>query len=267
VKIPLFQVDVFADRLFGGNPAAVCPLEQWLPDATLQAIGAENNLPETAFFVREAHADSDFHLRWFTPTVEVDLCGHATLASGWVLLERLGWTAPRVRFRTRSGVLSVERSGEALWLDLPSRPPAPLASPPVGLMRGLRTMPLHWLVAGTNYFAVYGSEAEITALAPDFAALATLVGKGVVVTAPASRAGIDFVSRFFAPGIGIPEDPATGAAHCLLVPYWAARLGRARLEAVQLSARVGRLQCELAGERVRLSGPVAPYLRGEIELP
>ncbi|MGH8456340.1 MAG: PhzF family phenazine biosynthesis protein [Stenotrophobium sp.] len=269
--IPLYQVDVFAAKLFAGNPAAVCPLKEWLPDETMQAIAAENNLAETAFFVPDPGEEADYVLRWFTPTVEIELCGHATLASGHVVLGELGIAAESntVRFRTlRAGVLTVELRDGALWLDLPARVPQPLtgAAPEI-LSAALGAKPVTLLEAGNKYFAVFGGAADIAALKPDFAALRTLKDKGVVVTAPGRRQDEDFVSRFFAPAMGVDEDPVTGSAHCLLVPYWAQRLGRERLKAVQLSVRGGRLDCELRNGRVWLSGAVVPYLRGEISIP
>ncbi|MDR3418225.1 MAG: PhzF family phenazine biosynthesis protein [Nevskia sp.] len=266
-KIPIFVVDAFAESLFGGNPAAVCPLEDWLPDATLQAIAAENNLSETAFFVPVREQGADFRLRWFTPAVEIDLCGHATLASGHVLLNTLGFGRDRVVFLTRSGLLTVERDGEALRLDLPAAAPKPLREVPDDLRAGLGAAPEDWLATSNKYFAVYAKAESVAKLAPDMAALGRLTGKGVVVTAPGGDYGVDFVSRYFTPACGIAEDPVTGSAHCLLVPYWAQRLGRNRLEALQISARRGRLHTELAGDRVRLGGKVVPYLRGEIVVP
>lgn len=265
-NISIYQVDVFAERLFAGNPAAVCPLEAWLPDVTLQAIAAENNLAETAFFVRSARADADYDLRWFTPTVEVPLCGHATLASGHVLLRELNFSGERVRFHTHSGVLVVERRGDALWLDLPAAEPAPLPVVPADLLAGLGAQPLEWWIAASKFMAVFAHEEQVIGMTPDFSRLALLKDHGVIVTAPASRINTDFVSRFFGPALGINEDPATGSAHGMLVPYWAKRLGRSRLQAAQLSQRGARINCELIGSRVWLSGPVVPYLRGEISI-
>ena len=255
MRILLYQVDAFASEVFRGNPAAVCPLESWLPDATLQAIAAENNLPETAFFVREGDA---FRLRWFTPTVEVELCGHATLASGFVLLKESG----TVTFATRSGPLSVRREGDLLTLDLPSLPAAPMAPPPA-LVKGLAVAPRETLRA-MNWLAVLDDEAAVRATKPDFATLAMLHPHGVIVTAPGDA--VDFVSRFFGPSFGIPEDPVTGSAHATLTPYWAARLGKKKLSARQLSARGGELACEDLGARVALTGRCALYLEGEIRV-
>jgi PhzF family phenazine biosynthesis protein len=266
-KIPIFVLDAFADKLFGGNPAAVCPLEEWLPDEMLQAIAAENNLSETAFFVPTQEQGADYRLRWFTPTMEVALCGHATLASGHVLLNTLGLGRSRVVFLTRSGLLSVERDGENLSVELPAAAPRPLDKVPADLRAGLRATPEAWLAAGEKYFAVYAKATEVAALDPDMDALTQLTDKGVVVTAPGDAEGVDFVSRYFTPACGIPEDPVTGSAHCLLAPYWAQRLGKTRMQALQISARRGRLQVELAGDKVRLVGKAVPYLRGEIVIP
>jgi len=260
MRIPIFQVDAFASEVFRGNPAALCPLPRWLDDSTMQAIAAENNLPETAFFVREGDG---YRLRWFTPTVEVELCGHATLAAGWLLLERLETTRVAVAFATRSGVLEVRRAdGGSLALDLPALPASPMAAPPA-LAEGLGAAPRETLRA-TNWLAVLDDESAVRAVKPDFATLATLHPYGVIVTAPGD--GCDFVSRFFGPSFGIPEDPVTGSAHCTLTPFWAARLGKRQLRARQVSRRGGELSCEDRGDRVRLAGRCALYLEGEIAL-
>ncbi len=258
-SIDIYQVDAFTDRAFGGNPAAVCPLEHWLPDATLQAIAAENNLSETAFFVDEG----DHHrLRWFTPTVEVDLCGHATLATAWVIVNCLGASTSPLRFHTRSGVLTVARDGDALLMDFPSRPPRP-CTPPVRLLDalGLADAPV---LEADDYIVVVEDAAIVAALAPDLRALAGLPRRGVAVTAPGSD--VDFVSRWFGPNVGVDEDPVTGSAHTALTPYWAARLGRPRLEARQGGARQGRLSCELSGDRVLLGGRAVLYMQGRLFL-
>jgi len=260
MRLKLFQVDAFTDRQFGGNPAAVVPLEQWLPDATLQAIAAENNLSETAYFVKQGER---YHLRWFTPACEVNLCGHATLATAWVLWEKLGERAPLLRFDTRSGELRVSREGAWLWLDFPADPARPCVAPPA-LVSGLGRPPREVLVA-RNYVAMYDDEETVRTLKPDFRVLATLDQHGVIATAPGSDC--DFVSRFFAPKFGIDEDPVTGSAHCTLAPLWAGRLGRKQLHARQVSRRGGVLRVEPVGERVRIGGQAVAYLAGEIELP
>jgi PhzF family phenazine biosynthesis protein len=261
MHIPLYQIDAFADGPFTGNPAAVCPLDAWLPAATMQAIAAENNLSETAFFVPEGDG---YRLRWFTPSIEVDLCGHATLASAFVVFRYLMPGRERVTFQTeKAGELTVGRDGEALVLDFPSRPPrsCPMSE---AVAAALGKAPAA-LLASRDYLAVYEREDEIAKLTPDFAALAALNRFAVIVTAP-GRQGIDFVSRFFAPAHGVPEDPVTGSAHCTLIPYWAERLGKTRLEARQLSRRGGRLSCGLQQDRVTIAGRAVLYLEGTITI-
>src|SRR5207248_2502209 len=249
MRLPLYQIDAFAEGPFTGNPAAVCPLEEWLPDDVMQAIAAENNLSETAFFVSEAEG---YHPRWFTPTTEVDLCGHATLASAFVVFRWLKPQHSEVIFTTQqAGPLSVTRDGELLALDFPARPPEPCPLPP-RLDRALGRPPVA-VLAARDYLAVYETVDDIRALTPDFAAIAALDRFAVIATAPGSG-GIDFVSRFFAPARGVDEDPVTGSAHCTLIPYWAERLGKCRLEARQLSRRGGALSCAMRGDRVTIAG-------------
>ncbi len=262
MRIPLYQVDAFTSRPFAGNPAAVCPLEQWLGDATLQAIAAENNLAETAFYVAE---DDDFHLRWFTPAVEVDLCGHATLATAWVIFNRFDWPLEAIDFRTRAGTLTVSRDGDRLAMDFPSRPPSPAANiDAVAAALGARPKDV---LAARDAVAVFGSEAELRALRPDIAKIAALEQFALIVTAPgATGTNTDFVSRFFAPKAGVNEDPVTGSAHSTLIPFWAGRLGKNKLFARQVSARGGELWCELRGDRVIIAGHCAPVLEGTITL-
>lgn len=259
MKLPLYQVDAFTDRLFAGNPAAICPLDAWLPDSILQAIAAENNLAETAYLVPSGEA---WHLRWFTPAVEVDLCGHATLASAYVLWERLGVTAERIGFDTRSGRLWVTRRGDLLTLDFPSRPPGP-CEPHPDLLGALGGEPRE-ILAARDYLVVYGSEGEVRALRPDMGRLAQVDRFAVIATAPGDDC--DFVSRFFAPAKGIPEDPVTGSAHCTLTPFWAERLQKTKLRARQISARGGELHCEQHGDRVSIAGKAVLYLEGTIEV-
>ncbi|MCZ6597194.1 MAG: PhzF family phenazine biosynthesis protein, partial [Planctomycetota bacterium] len=245
-------------------------LERWLDDATLQAVAAENNLSETAFLVARPsesdEADGGYDLRWFTPSVEVPLCGHATLAAAHVVFRRLEPTLERVRFHSKSGPLEVERDGELLALDFPSHPPGP-CNPPPGLVDALGHPPAE-LLRGLYYLAVYASEQEVAALAPDFGALRRIEGSEVIATAPCEAGGdVDFVSRFFAPGVGIDEDPVTGSAHCTLTPYWSKRLGKVALRARQISARGGELTCEDRGERVRIAGQAVLVIEGELTLP
>jgi PhzF family phenazine biosynthesis protein len=251
--IPCYQVDAFTHRPFAGNPAAVCPLETWLPDATLQAIAAENNLSETAFFVPRG---SDFDLRWFTPGTEVDLCGHATLASAFVLMTVREPGRTSVRFHSKSGPLDVTRAGDRYTLDFPARKAAPIPPPPaLGAALHL-SAPAEAVLKARDLVVVLPRAEDVRALVPDFAAIAALDAFAVMVTASGtgSDGDVDFVSRFFAPAKGVPEDPVTGSAHCTLTPYWVERLGRTRLRARQVSARGGELECALVGDRVRMTG-------------
>lgn len=263
MRLPLYQVDAFATGAFEGNPAAVCPLDAWLPDQTMQAIAEENNLAETAFFVRTG--PGRYHLRWFTPAVEVDLCGHATLAAAFVIRERLHEVSSTIVFDTRSGPLVVEHDGDAYTMDFPARPPEPLpADRQVAVALGAEPTEL-WV--SRDCMAVYATEAEVRDLKPDMSKVKALGVFAIIATAPADPAlspGVDFVSRFFAPGAGIDEDPVTGSAHCTLVPFWAQRLGRTTLEARQVSRRGGALTCVLDGDRVRMTGRAVCYLEGTI---
>jgi PhzF family phenazine biosynthesis protein len=260
MRIPIYQVDAFTDRLFAGNPAAVCPLKEWLPAETMQSIAAENNLAETAFFAAEGDG---YLLRWFTPTVEIELCGHATLASAYVVTRILEPARTTVPFRTlKAGTLTVTRVGERLVMDFPSRPAEPRPADP-RVVAALGKPPVETLAQGHHILAVYERAEDIIDIKPDFAALRAVGGVSVIVTAPGTG-GVDFVSRFFAPNHGIDEDPVTGGAHCVLTPYWARRLGKTRLRARQLSARGGDLVCELKGERIALEGNAKLYLEGTI---
>lgn len=258
MRLTLYHADAFTSRPFRGNPAAICPLDEWLDDATMQDIAAENNLSETAFFVGSNGA---YKLRWFTPRVEVDLCGHATLASADVVFRKIEPQATRVQFESASGPLVVTREGDTLWLDFPSRPPQPVAAPN-NVEAGLGGHPKE-VLAARDYLFVFETESQVHALQPDFRALAAW-DRAVIVTARGQSA--DFVSRFFAPTFGIDEDPVTGSAHCTLIPYWADKLGRPSLTARQVSSRGGDLRCELRGERVGIGGTVTPYLEGTIEI-
>ena len=257
-NLPFFQVDAFASRSFEGNPAAVMPLAEWLPDAVMQAIAAENNLAETAFTVPSESGDADYDLRWFTPTVEVDLCGHATLASGHVLM-----TGGKVRFATKSGVLTVTREDGKLWLDLPAYPVEEGEEP--GLLDALGVSGPTYLSRGGNGAAIVAlaDEAAVRAVRPDFPALRT-IDRLVIVTAPGDATAV--ASRVFAAYHGIDEDPVTGSAHAALVPYWAKRLGRTRFTALQASKRSGLLECHLIEDRVRLGGGAVTVIEGHFQL-
>ena len=260
MRLKYYQVDAFTSRPFAGNPAGVCPLERWLPDDLLQSISAENNLSETAFFTRE---DGFFHLRWLTPATEVDLCGHATLASAFVLFTELGYSEASVRFQTLSGPLTATRRQEIIELDFPSRPPQPCAAPDA-LVRGLGRQPSE-VLKSRDYLVCFDSEADVAALTPDMRLLEQLDCLGVIATARGDDA--DFVSRFFAPRAGIPEDPATGSSHCTLIPLWAERLGKSQLVARQISRRGGEFSCRLLGNRVGIGGRAILYSRAELEIP
>jgi predicted PhzF superfamily epimerase YddE/YHI9 len=266
MKLPLYWVDAFTDKPFHGNPAAVVPLAAWPEAALMQKIAFENGLAETAFFVRTG--PDRFHLRWFTPELEMDLCGHATLASAFVVFNHLGQSGDRITFDSQSGPLTVTRRSDGLLeLDFPARPPTGLtdAQLPPTLLPGLRGARPQWIGKARDYFCVYPTFGDVLALKPDFPLLNQIDVLGIIVTAPGDR-GVDFVSRFFAPNAGIPEDPVTGSSHCTLIPYWAQRLGQTRLRAKQVSPRGGDLWCELAGDRVRIGGRAVLYLQGDIHV-
>ena len=258
MRLPVFQVDAFADALFRGNPAAVVPLEEWLPDSLMQSIALENNLSETAFFVP---TKAGFEIRWFTPKAEVDLCGHATLAAAHVIFNEAGYPKNKLSFGSRSGLLTVTRADGALSLDFPADQPRPVEEP-VEITEAIGLKPFASFRGKTDYLLVYETEEQITGIKPDFSALKKTSARGIMVTAPGKAC--DFVSRFFAPGVGIDEDPVTGSAHTTLTPYWAERSGKTNFSAKQLSARGGTLQCTLQGDRVLISGKAFTYLRGEI---
>ncbi len=259
MKIPIFQIDAFTNQLFGGNPAAVCPVEVWPDDATMQAIAAENNISETAFFME---AGDYYDLRWFTPKFEVDLCGHATLATAHLLFNEIEIGGQIVHFETRSGRLSVSRDGDSLVMNFPAQPPEP-CEVPEGLVAALGVEPEE-ILANADYFVVLADEDQVRGLTPDIAAIGGLDRRGVIVTAAGSD--VDFVSRFFAPQSGIDEDPVTGSAHCELTPYWSKRLGKTMLSAHQVSARGGELFCEDQGERILISGRAVTYMEGLIDI-
>jgi PhzF family phenazine biosynthesis protein len=257
LRIPMYQVDAFTSRIFAGNPAAICPLEDWLPDEQMQSIAAENNLANTAFFVPR---QDSYLLRWFTPKVEVELCGHATLASAFVILTSLEPWASSVRFETKSGLLTVSRQGDLFSLDFPARPPSECEVYP-DLVPALGGEP-ETILAARDYLAIYRSEDEVRALQPNMHMLTRIDRFAVIVTAPGKQ--VDFVSRFFAPAKGVPEDPVTGSAHCTLIPYWSERLGKNKLLANQVSSRGGELWCEHRGERVTISGKAVRFFEGTI---
>jgi predicted PhzF superfamily epimerase YddE/YHI9 len=266
VKLPLYQIDAFTGEVFGGNPAAICPLdgwssEGWPDDRLLKAIAAENNLSETAFFRPQGEG---FGLRWFTPVAEVELCGHATLATAFLILNHLQPGRESVAFETLSGRLDVWRAGALLAMDFPSLP-AVEKEPSPGLIEAVGSTPEAVLASEKKYLLIYKDEAAVRAIRPDFQRLATADRPGVIVTAPGRDC--DFVSRFFAPALGVNEDPVTGSAHSTLTPYWAKRLGRSRLRAHQVSARGGVLECEDQGSRTTIKGRAVLYLEGTITIP
>jgi PhzF family phenazine biosynthesis protein len=257
MELKLFQVDAFASELFKGNPAAVIPLERWLPDATMQAIAMENNLSETAFFVPEG---DHYHLRWMTPTLEFDFCGHATIATSHVILNLLQRERDEARYQARCGPLVVRKDGDLLAMDAPCWDPKP-SEASEALVRALGARPTE-VHEARDLLCLFDSEEQVKALRPDFKALAPM--KSIIATARGTRS--DFVSRFFAPGHGIDEDPVTGSAHSILTPFWAKRLGKTKLHALQISARGGELFCELHGERVTTAGRAVRFLEGTIFL-
>jgi PhzF family phenazine biosynthesis protein len=261
MRTPIFQVDAFTTRRFAGNPAAVMPLDAFLPDVTLQEIAAENNLAETAFLVG---GDGDYQLRWFTPATEVPLCGHATLASAAVVMERLEPGRTSVVFHSASGPLTVHRAGAGYVMDFPARPSERI-TPPAGLVEALGVVPIEVYATDFNYLAVLESAEVLREISPDMAAIARLDRSAVSVTAPGDGQ-FDFISRYFAPAKGIPEDPVTGSAHCMLAPYWANRLGKTAFRAFQASRRGGEVICRLRGDRVELEGSCVFFLEGEVEL-
>ena len=259
MKIPMYQVDAFTSQVFSGNPAAVCPLDAWIDDELMQSIAAENNLSETAFLVESGDG---FDLRWFTPVTEVALCGHATLASAFVLFTCRGWSADTIRFQTRkSGVLTVTKRDDLLEMDFPARPAQAVDAPP-GLEEALGVKRAQVLASEEDLLVILMDEDSVHTVRPDFRALAQIESRGVIITAKGE--GSDFVSRFFAPRFGIDEDPVTGSAHCVLTPYWANVLGKNDLHALQVSTRGGELFCSYVGERVKISGRATLYLEGTI---
>lgn len=269
--LPIYQVDAFTDVLFAGNPAAVVPLVQWLPDDVLQKIAMENNLSETAFFVPcAADDDADFHIRWFTPTVEVPLCGHATLASAFVIFNHLGFDGEMIRLQSKSGILSAVRDGDAIVLNFPRQPikPDPIDQKVVDALGGEAPIETFGVVSrDTDIVAIYRDASTVRAMRPDMSALGKLSGRGVIVSAPGDKTGLDMVSRYFLPALGIDEDPVTGYMHCVVAPYWAEKLGQGEVVGYQASARGGVVACKIDGDRVHLKGEAVLYLRGEITTP
>lgn len=259
MKLAIYQIDAFAEKPFEGNPAAVVPLEEWLPDDTMQAIAEENNLAETAFFIPSTNG---FHIRWFTPNKEVTLCGHATLASAYALFNILGYKEQVLSFESLSGELLVSQTDELLSLNFPTQPPE-VCRTPLLLSSGLGKTPIECL-KHDDYVAVFEQEEDVLGIIPNHEKLKKLDLRGVIVTAPSSK--FDFVARFFAPKFGIPEDPVTGSAYTKLIPYWSQRLDKPKLNARQVSTRGGNIVCELLGERVLISGKAVKYLEGNIEI-
>jgi len=257
MNIPIYQIDAFTGERFRGNPAAVCILQEWLPDKTMQNIAAENNLAETAFVVDK---NGNIELRWFTPAIEVDLCGHATLATAFVFKEHLDYRPDEISFKTKSGILKVEFGGNVLSLLFPKREAAKCV-PPNLLLQGIDKKPVE-VLKSRDYLVVLENEQDVRSVTPDFSKLKDVDSLGVIVTAAGND--VDFVSRFFAPQAGINEDPVTGSSHTTLIPYWSTRLRKKQMVALQLSARGGKLYCEDLGEKVKISGQAVTYLVGEI---
>ncbi|GJL85174.1 MAG: hypothetical protein DHS20C02_09490 [Micavibrio sp.] len=262
-RLSIYQVDAFTNKVFGGNPAAVCPLESWLPDETLQKIAHENNLSETAFFVPD-EGEADYHLRWLTPTVEVDLCGHATLASAYVIFNHLGFKKDTVSFRTRSGLLYVHRKDNGLMMDFPAWEYREIDIPDL-VTEALGHQP-DQLYSGVDWVAVYDDPDIIAKIDPDLNKIMQLEDVRAIVVTAKGTGETDFISRFFGPRVGVPEDPVTGSAHCILTPIWAEKLGKTKLKAKQVSARGGELICELKDKRVEITGQAVLYMEGTINV-
>jgi len=260
MKLKMFQADAFTEKLFSGNPAAVCPLENWLPDEAMQKIAAENNLAETAFYIPEKN---DFHLRWFTPLAEVDLCGHATLATAHIMMSHLAFNKPQINFNSRSGMLSVRKNGELLTLNFP-KDELNKTETPKAILDAISVKPVNCYEGKNVLMVVLNSQEELESINPKSNFIAQAHPHGVIITAKGND--VDFVSRCFFPNLGINEDPVTGSAHTILTPYWSAKLGKAKLTAKQLSKRTGNLTCELIGDRVEISGKAVTYMVGEIEI-
>lgn len=263
MKLAIYQIDAFTNKLFGGNPAAVIPLNEWIPDELMQQLAFENNLSETAFFVPSASADADYDIRWFTPTVEINLCGHATLASSYALFNLLNYSKPAIRFSCKSGLLSTSKNADKITMDFPAWKPSPANDYHSDLAKALGGLTIKQVSQSRDLVVEVEQEETVKNCSPDFALLKN-TGQKVILTAKGNT--VDFVSRFFAPVIGIDEDPVTGAAHSQLIPYWAEKLGKNELHAFQLSKRGGELWCTLAADRVTMTGHCVFYMKGEIEL-
>jgi len=259
MELNIYQIDAFASKPFEGNPAAVCPLDEWLPDEIMQSIAEENNLSETAFFIP---TDNGFHIRWFTPASEVDLCGHATLAAAYVLFNILGYKGDKVVFNSKSGILSVTKDDEWLVMNFPAQPPV-LCDIPKEIVKAFDTAPIECLKS-EDYIVVFGREIDIETANPDFEQLKKLDLRGVIITAKSSK--YDFITRFFAPKYGVPEDPVTGSAYTQLAPYWASKIGKKRFNVKQVSLRGGELSCEIVDDRVLIYGKAIKYLEGKIKI-
>ncbi len=263
MNLPIYQVDAFTSNLFGGNPAAVIPLDYWLDHNLMQAIASENNLSETAYFVPEGEG---FRIRWFTPATEVDLCGHATLATAHVLFDHLNYGKSEILFQSKSGILKVIKAGDLLELDFPATELS-RESVPEDILAGFNYKPIEKYKANEDFLLVFENESQISQLDPDFAALKKVKSRGIICTAISEDPEIDFVSRFFAPAAGINEDPVTGSAHTKLIPYWSKKLNKTEMIARQISARGGELFCKLDDDRVKIGGKAVSYLHGEIIIP
>jgi PhzF family phenazine biosynthesis protein len=261
MKFTIYQIDAFANKLFSGNPAAVIPLEEWPDDSLMQLIAEENNLAETVFFVPK---QDGFHIRWFTPELEIDLCGHATLAAAYVLFNLLEYKKDTITFYSQSGPLKVHREGEYIALDFPSWKPERVMEYPEEVIKGLGVADYLGVYKNRDYIVELETEKEVLAVKPDLNLLNKVDVIGIIVTAPG--ANCDFVSRFFAPNCGVPEDPVTGSAHSQLIPFWAEKLGKHKMHAKQLSKRGGELCCEQKGERVIIKGKAVYYMTGEITI-
>lgn len=265
MKLSLYQVDAFTNKLFGGNPAAVIPLSEWIDDQLMQQLAVENNLSETVFFVPApaGEAGYDYHIRWFTPAAEINLCGHATLASAYVLYNILGYAKPDIRFHCKSGLLTITKKEDIISMDFPAWKPSTVTDYPSELVAALGYLPFVRVSKYRDFLVELDTEEAVRNCHPDFTLLKKL-GEKVIITARGSS--VDFVSRFFAPIVGVDEDPVTGSAHSQLIPYWAEKLGKTTLQAQQLSARGGELFCEFLGDRVTIAGCCVFFMKGEIEL-